>query len=266
MLRQTAQTQIWDMKQYIIIGFAALTIMSCGHEKELLLNEKVELTAKVDSLMVELETSQKASATLVQAMSLMDSIDMGRKMIRVALEETDSQEEFIDQMRELKSFVAQTNDKIAALEKTLKESKTAQGIYAKNLKNLKEQLEQQKSDIQLLEAKLQDEKSNNQKLLALNSLQSEAILDQEEKIAAKTLELELLEQQIVEMRKAFKISEADAYFTQGDAYALAAQRTKLAPGKKKNTYKQAIESYQKALQLGREDAKVKIETIEKKLH
>jgi hypothetical protein len=47
---------------------------------------------------------------------------------------------------------------------------------------------------------------------------------------------------------------------------LAAQRTKLAPNKKKATYKLAVDAYQNALMLGKEEAKEKLELISKKLH
>lgn len=254
------------MKQNIIIGLIVLTLLNCSNEKEVLISEKTDLIAKVDSLSLELQSAQKASATLVQAMSLMDSIDMGRKLLRVTLENSDSQQDFIEHLNELKSYVTQTTQQIATLEKAVKDSKATQNSYAISLKKLKAELELQKTDIATLEAKLNNEKDNNQKLLALNNIQSETILNQDEMIEAKTMELELLDQQIAAMKSAFQISEADSYFTRGEAYALAAQRTKLAPNKKKSTYKQALENYQKALELGREDAKPKIDLIAKKLH
>ena len=256
------------MKQQIIIGVFILTLFSCSNEKEkeVLMSENSSLIAKIDSLSLEIKSSQKTSATLFKAMTLMDSIDLGRKMLRVTLENSDSQEDFITHLTELKSYIAQTSLQISSLEKSLKNSTTAQNNYANSLKKLKAEFESQKNDIALLEARLDTETNNNQKLVALNSIQAETILSQDEMIEAKTMELELLDQQISAMKSAFQISEADSYFTRGEAYALAAQRTKLAPSKKKSTYKQALENYQKALELGREDAKPKIDLIAKKLH
>lgn len=254
------------MKQTIILGFLALVLLSCNQEKELLTNQNLALSAKLDSLSVELESSQKSAATLVQAMSLMDSITMGRQSLRLTLEGSDSQQDFLDHMKELNNYLDQTAAQIASLEKSLKQSKSAQNTYANSLKLLKASFEQQKLEIATLEAKLENEKSNNSKLVALNNMQSETILDQDEKIAAKTLELELLDKQIAELKSTFQVSEADAFYTQGEAYALAAQRTKLAPGKKKATYKLALEAYQKALDLGKTEAQEKIDVIAKKLH
>ena len=256
------------MKQQMIIGVLVLTLFGCSNEKEkeVLLSENSNLVAQIDSLSLELKSSQKASATLVQAMTLLDSIDLGRKMLRVTLENSDSQEDFIAHLSELKSYITQTSQQISSLEKSLKDSKATQNTYANSLKKLKADFEIQKNDIAMLEARLDSEANNNQKLVTLNNIQAETILNQDEMIEAKMMELELLDQQITAMKSAFQVSEADSYYTRGEAYSLAAQRTKLAPSKKKSTYKQALENYQKALELGREDAKPKIEMIAKKLH
>jgi hypothetical protein len=45
----------------------------------------------------------------------------------------------------------------------------------------------------------------------------------------------------------------------------AANRTKLAPKKKKDTLKEAIELYKKALSLGKTEAQDKITELEKKI-
>jgi chromosome segregation ATPase len=254
------------MKKVIILVLFVLTVFSCNQEKKLLTDQNLALTAKLDSLSIELESTQKSANTLVQAMSLMDSITIGRQSLRLTLEGSDSQQDFLDQMKELNNYLDQTAKQITSLENSLRQSKSAQNSYAASLKTLKTAFEQQKTEIAMLEAKLENEKSNNGKLVALNNMQSETILDQDEKIAAKTLELELLDQQISALKSTFKVSEADSYYTQGEAYSLAAQRTKLAPNKKKATYKLAVEAYQKALNLGKEEAKEKIEEISKKLH
>ena len=148
----------------------------------------------------------------------------------------------------------------------MKESRSAQNAYSQTIKTLKADLEQRKAEITTLEAQLKTEKDNNQKLMVLNNMQKETISNQDAEIAAKALELEMLNQQIADLRASFKISEADAFYTQGEAYALAAQRTKLAPSKKKNSYQLALTAYQKAYDLGRQDAKVKIDAIKTKLN
>lgn len=232
----------------------------------MLISENADLITKLDSVSAELASTQKASVTLMNAMSLMDSINISRQMLKVTLENSDQHADFLAQMSDLKAYVEQTSLQISKLEKTVKESKTAQNAYAQTIKTLKADLESRKAEITTLDAQLRTEKDNNQKLIVLNNMQQETISTQDAEIEAKMLELEMLNQQIADLRSTFKISEADAYFTQGEAYALAAKRTKLAPSKKKDTYQMALTSYQKAFDLGREDAKPKIDAIRTRLN
>ncbi|NVK83090.1 MAG: hypothetical protein HWE21_02145 [Cytophagia bacterium] len=254
------------MKKYLIISMVAITVMSCNQEKNMLISENADLITKLDSVSAELASTQKASVTLMNAMSLMDSINISRQMLKVTLENSDQHADFLAQMSDLKAYVEQTSLQISKLEKTVKESKTAQNAYAQTIKTLKADLESRKAEITTLDAQLRTEKDNNQKLIVLNNMQQETISTQDAEIEAKMLELEMLNQQIADLRSTFKISEADAYFTQGEAYALAAKRTKLAPSKKKDTYQMALTSYQKAFDLGREDAKPKIDAIRTRLN
>lgn len=254
------------MKKYLIISLVAITVMSCNQEKEMLLAENSSLVTKLDSVSAELASTQKASITLMNAISLMDSINLSRQMLKVTLENSDDHADFLAQMSDLKQYVEQTSLQISKLEKTIKESKSAQYAYAQTIKTLKADLESRKAEIATLDAQLKSEKDNNQKLIVMNNLQQETIETQDAEIEAKVLELEMLNQQIADLRSSFKISEADAYFTQGEAYALAAKRTKLAPSKKKDAFKMALTSYQKAFDLGREDAKTKMDAIQTRLN
>ena len=62
------------------------------------------------------------------------------------------------------------------------------------------------------------------------------------------------------------MSEADSYMARGEAIEEAANRTKLAPRKKKETYREALELYKKALSLGSDKAQAKITALEKKIN
>ena len=84
-------------------------------------------------------------------------------------------------------------------------------------------------------------------------------------ISTKQQELYLLEAKIEAMVKSFKVTEADAYYARARAVEEAANRTKLAPGKKRETYKEALELYKRSLSLGKEEAKADIADLEKKI-
>ena len=62
-----------------------------------------------------------------------------------------------------------------------------------------------------------------------------------------------------------KVSEADAYFLRAMAIETAADRTRLAPRKKKQTLREALELYKKAASLGKEEATAKISQLEEQL-
>jgi hypothetical protein len=75
----------------------------------------------------------------------------------------------------------------------------------------------------------------------------------------------LLTEKIEQVQKQSQVSEADSYFARGQAVEEAANRTKLAPRKKKDTYKEAIELYKKALSLGKTEAQDRIDALSKKI-
>jgi hypothetical protein len=75
----------------------------------------------------------------------------------------------------------------------------------------------------------------------------------------------LLDQKVKNMVTEFQVSEADAYFARAKAVEEAANRTRLAPRKKKETYREALELYKKALSLGKKEAQAKITVLEKRV-
>lgn len=68
--------------------------MGCSQEKQMLEAENATLITKLDSVSAELESTQKASVTLMSAMSLMDSINLSRQMMKVTLESSDQHADF----------------------------------------------------------------------------------------------------------------------------------------------------------------------------
>jgi len=95
-------------------------------------------------------------------------------------------------------------------------------------------------------------------------MQEAEIADKNSQLETKQQELALIEARIQELMIQSKMSEADAYFARGQAVEEAANRTKLAPRKKKETYKEAIELYKKSQSLGNAQAEARITELEKK--
>ena len=75
----------------------------------------------------------------------------------------------------------------------------------------------------------------------------------------------LIEARVQELMIQSKVSEAEAYFTRAQAIEKAADRTKLAPRKRKETIREAIDLYKKALSMGKTEAEAKITELESRL-
>lgn len=227
--------------------------------------EKESLKRQVDSLNLELERSHEMSQTLAEVGTLMDSIDASRQLLRVNMVEGTTYDDYASRMKDLNTYIRQTQGKIDELEKSLKSSKANASAFAKTIKALKKDLESKTQEISLLQEQVEKYRSENQNLVTTVGLQEAEIADKQTQIEAKTQELALIEARVQELMLQSKVSEADAYYTRAVAVEEAANRTRLAPRKKKETLKEAVELYKKALSLGKNEAQAKIDELEKRL-
>jgi chromosome segregation ATPase len=227
--------------------------------------EKDTLRTQVDSLRRELETSQEMAQTLNEVGTLMDSIDASRQLLRVNMVEGTTYDDYSSRMKDLNSYIKESQSKIASLEKSLKSSKANNNAFASTIKQLKADLEKRTQDIAILQEQVEKYRSENENLINTVGLQEAEIADKQSQIDTKAQELALIEARVQEIMIQSKISEADAYFTRAQAVEEAANRTKLAPRKKKETLKEAVELYKKALSLGKSEAQAKITELEKRL-
>lgn len=227
--------------------------------------EKEQLRTEVDSLRQQLETSQRMAETLTEVGTLMDSIDASRQLLRVNMVEGTTYGDYSARMKDLNSYVKETQGKIAELEKSLKDSKANSSVFSKTIKKLKADLETRTQEIAMLQEQVEKYRSENENLINTVGLQEAEIADKQAQIDAKAQELALIEARVQELMIQSKVSEADAYYTRAQAVEEAANRTKLAPRKKKETFKEAVELYKKALSLGKNEAQAKIDELEKRL-
>lgn len=237
----------------------AISMTACDNQ------EKARLKSEVDSLRNELQTSQHMAQTLQDVGSLMDSIDANRQLLRVNMVEGTTYDDYTARMKDLNNYVRETEDKIADLEAQLKKSKGNANSFASMIKKLKAELVTKSQEIIVLQEEAERVRNENQNLSETIRLQEEELTAKENEIRTKEEELAASENRIQEMMIKSKMSEADAYFTQAQAVEETANRTKLAPKKKKASLRQAIDLYKKALSLGKEEARAKIADLEKKL-
>src|SRR5882672_1132557 len=239
-----------------IVAVAILT--SCDNKSE-------KLQTQVDSLKAELQTNQKFVETLQDVGVLMDSIDANRQLLKVNMVEGTTYADYTSRIKDINNYVKDTQGKIEDLEKSLKKSKGNVNAYAATIKKLKADLEIKNQEIIKLQDLVATLGNENQNLITTNGLQQAEINDKASQIEAKKQELDLLEEKIQQVQIQSKVSEADSYFARAQAVEEAANRTKLAPRKKKETYKEAIELYRKSLSLGKTEAQAKIDALSKKI-
>ncbi len=245
-------------KLIFVIPVAAL-VAGCGTK------EREMLQSQVDSLKVELETSQAMAQTLTEVGSMMDSIDASRQLLRVNMVEGTTYSDYASRMKDINGYVKETQKKIDDLEKSLKTSKANSNAFSKTIKKLKADLESKTKEIADLQEQVDKYRNENQNLITTVGMQEAELADKSTQIETKTQELALIEARVQELMIQSKMTEADAYYARGQAVEEAAARTKLAPRKKKETLREAVELYKKALSLGKAEAQEKITALESKL-
>lgn len=241
-----------------VIPVAAL-LAGCGTK------EREMLQTQVDSLKVELETSQAMAQTLTEVGSMMDSIDASRQLLRVDMVEGTTYNDYASRMKDINNYVKETQKKVDDLEKSLQTSKANANAFSKAIKRLKADLETKTQEIAALQEQVDKYRSENQNLITTVGMQEAELADKSTQIETKNQELALIEARIQELMIQSKMTEADAYYARGQAVEEAANRTKLAPRKKKETLREAIELYKKALSLGKTEAQERITALESKI-
>jgi chromosome segregation ATPase len=257
--RKYPKTLKFMLKKLVYAISVAVLFLSCDSK------EKETLRTQVDSLKRELEVSQEMAQTLTEVGTLMDSIDANRQLLRVNMVEGTTYDDYASRMKDLNSYVRDTQRKISELEKSVKDSKANANAFSRTIKKLKADLETRTQEIAQLQEQVDKYRSENENLVNTVSLQEAEIADKQIQIEAKQQELALIEARVQELMIQSKMSEADAYFTRAQAVEEAANRTKLAPRKKKETLREAVELYKKALSLGKNEAQAKIDELEKRL-
>ncbi len=247
------------LRKLIFCVPVAALMLSCDTK------EKEQMQSRIDSLQVELETSQRMAQTLTEVGVLMDSIDASRQLLRVNMAEGTTYADYKERMKDINSYVRDSQRKIDDLEKSLSKSKANAGAFSKTIKQLRADLEKKTSEIAAMQEQVDKYRNENENLITTVGMQEKELVDKQSEIEQKSQELALIEARIQELMIQSKMTEADAYYARAQAVEEAANRTKLAPKKKKETLKEAVELYKKALSMGKTEAQAKIDDLERRI-
>lgn len=224
--------------------------------------ELARLQSENDSLRNELASGHKVLTSLKDVSGLLDSIDANRNSLRTNLSEGTSYEDFAVRLKDINEFVKMSEEKIDLIQNALKNSKHEASAYLMLVDALKSEVQLRVDEIVKLEEEVVKYRTENAGLIEEIKLKEDEVNNINIQISTKQQELLLLEARIEAMIKGFKLTEADAYYARARAVEEAAKRTKLAPGKKRETYKEALELYKRSLSLGKEEAKADIDNLE----
>ena len=249
------------MKSSIAILFMALVLAYACVPK----SEKEAVDMENEELKAELARAQMAVSTLEEVGTLMDSIDKARNALKLELEAGTDYEDYLQRMNDINNYVEDTEAKIDELEAELNKSSSKNQTYVRTIARLKKEVSTKAEEIEGLKVSVEKYKKENTSLINAVEIQEAEISDLNEEIELKMEELEFIEARVQEMMKKAQMTEADSYYALGEALEEAARRTKLAPRKKKETYREAIEYYKKSVAFGREDAQEKIDALEQKI-
>lgn len=227
--------------------------------------EITRLQIENDSLRNEMASRNSVLTSLKDVRGLLDSIDASRSSLRTNLSEGTSFEDFATRLNDINQFVKMSEEKIAMITTALKSSKHEASAYLMLVDALKSEVQLRVDEIVKLEEGVARYKEENQGLLETIKIKEDEVKDINIKISAKQQELFHLEAKFEALVKNFKVTEADAYYARARAVEEAANRTRLAPSKKRETYKEALELYKRSLSLGKQEAKVNIADLEKKV-
>lgn len=243
------------MIKKLIFGLPLLSLFfwSCGTK------ERERLQSQVDSLRTELHASQQTAKQLDEVGVLIDSIDASRQLLRTDVVEGTSYKDYKNRLVSINNHIKETQGKIAQLEKSLKKSNASTAT----IKRLKNELEKSTQLITALQQEVEKMRGENT-ALARNVSQRDSMLTvSTETIKMREQDVASLETKVEEINAAAKMTQADMYYAQAQALETAAQRTKFAPKKKKETQREALELYKLSLSLGKNEAQTKIEELEK---
>jgi len=248
------------MTQKLLIGAIAISLLgSCN------VQENKDLKAKVDSLRVELNASQQTAGMLQEVSTMLDSIESSRINLREGVVEGTNYNDYAARMRNLNTYIQQTQTKLDEMETSLKNSKASSSKYAAMVKKLKKDLEASTQQLAALQIEVENYRSDNQRLAKTVVEKDSLLTDNNETIKVREQDIANLETKVQDITTNATSTQADLLFAQGQALETAANRTRLAPRKKKETQREALELYKKSYSLGKQEAKAKIEELEKTL-
>ena len=239
------------------LSIAAAALLSSCDTKE-----KARLNNRVDSLTVELNQRKEVEKTMNDVGTLLDSIDANRHALRTKMIEGTSYAEYVSRLKDINNHITATQKKIDELQKSVDKSSR---VTAGTIKRLKADLAARSEEITALQLEIVTMRDQNQTLWAKVNSKDSLLSIKDEVIKVKESDVASLEGLVTDINEQNRIKVASMYYNQAQALETAANRTKFAPKKKKETRREALELYRLSLSMGNTEAQARIDALEKEL-
>jgi chromosome segregation ATPase len=248
--------------KYLVYVSLVLGLFSCVSK-----SEYEQVKAELESVKMSADSAKTAGndavANIVKMESLLNGIETANQNIRLDLEKGMSFEDFQKKVEAIKSDMENSKKQISALEKKLKNT-VSKSMFDKIVGDLKKQLEDKEKTILGLTEQVEKLKGENKALTETVQMQKEEMGKKEEEISKKKTEVSELENKLSETQKQAIKDAAGLFYERGNDKVALAEKIKLAPGKKKDAYREAYEMYKKSFELGYTDAFNKMKETEEK--
>lgn len=238
----------------LLLFVSVLILSACS-------NKKIErLTFQNDSLKRELKKAQTILANFEEVTASFDAFEGLRKVIPSQAVSKTTHDAMASKIMAINEHVLTTDKKIKSLDHQLKSSRYENSAYVMMVDAVKSELQIRVDEVTILERNIADIEQQNQEL----SIEKEKVVSELlYKVNEKQVALSGLEDRLHRMETNFRNAEAEAVYARAVAVEESARKTRLAPAKKKITLSEALELYKKARALGKVEADLNIQALEK---
>ncbi|HEY0744643.1 MAG TPA: hypothetical protein VGD40_24415 [Chryseosolibacter sp.] len=218
------------------------------------------LTAENDSLRLELQKAKSMVAKIEVLAMQIDSMEGLHQVAFGAVEGKLLHEAMASKIGSINTHVIAMDKNIQSLQRQLRSSRHENTAYVMMMDAVKSELEIRVSEVAVLEGSIADVEQTNEEIIKEKEQAVTQLLSQ---VNEKQLALAGLEDRLHKLEITFRNAEAEAVYARAVAVEESARKTRLAPARKREALTEALELYKKAKALGKAEAHLNIEALEK---
>lgn len=224
-------------------------------------SRKIErLTLQNDSLKLELERAQAVVANFEKVAGSVDALEGLRNVIPLQEISKTTHEAMASKINAINEHVLEAGKSIKTLEHQLKASRYENSAYVMMVDAVKSELQIRVDEVTILEESIASVEKQNQEI----SIEKEKVVSELlSRVNEKQLALSGLEDRLHRMESSFRNAEAEAVYARAVAVEESARKTRFAPAKRKIALTEALELYKKARALGKIEADLNIQALER---